>query len=217
MSVEFAYFKSVKAKSVAIMGGNNKHIFYLEKPTKVTDPGDIYIFRKKAEKVIETDEYGQPLDPNANDYIQTEQGVVRRRSAPRSHITYGGLQTAKRKQLEAEQRMKAKEVEKPSEEDEEEKQSIDDELSAEDDLNVDDDDFDFEEEKGKKKIKKSKKFTKKESSKSKSKKSSKKKTIKKKTTKKKKSTSSTKKPKTEKPEKKKDIKSRLNKLRGFRT
>lgn len=214
MSVEFAYFKSVKAKSVAIMGGNNKHIFYLEKPTKVTDPGDIYIFRKKAEKVIETDEYGQPLDPNANDYIQTEQGVVRRRSAPRSHITYGGLQTAKRKQVEAEQRMRAREAEKSSsEDDEQEKQSIDDELSAEDDLNVDDDDFDFEEEKGKKKPKQiKKKFTKtktKTKSKPKSKESSKKKE-----TKKKKSTSSTKK---KKPEKKKDIKSRLNKLRGFRT
>ncbi len=228
MSDKFAYFKSVKAKSVAIMGGNNKHVFYLEKPTKVTDPGDIYIFRKKTEKVIETDQYGQPLDPNANDFVQTEQGVVRRRSAPpRSHITYNALDTAKRKQLEAEQRMKAQETEKSSKEeddDEPEKQSIDDELSAEDDLNVDDEDFNFEKGDGKKNPKQSKKFKRKDSikskpkktkikSKSKSKDSSKKKEIKKK-----KATSSTKKKKSEKKsKKKKDIKSRLNTLRGFKT
>lgn len=222
MSVEFAYFKSVKAKSVAIMGANNKHIFYLQKPTKVTDPGDIYIFRKKTEKVIETDQYGQPLDPNANDYVQTEQGVVRRRSAPpRSHIVYGALDTAKRNQLQAEQRMKAKETEKSSEDDDEpEKQSIDDELSAEDDLNVDDKDFNFEKGDGKKNPKQSKKFKRKDSikpkpkkTKTKSKDSSKKKEIKKK-----KSTSSTKKKKSDKkPKKKKDIKSRLNTLRGFKT
>lgn len=222
MSVEFAYFKSVKARSVAIMGGNNKHIFYIDKPTKVTDPGDIYIFRKKAEKVIETDQYGQPLDPNANDYVQTEQGVVRRRSAPpRSHITYGGLDSAKRKQLESEQRMKAKEAEESSDEnDNPEKQSIDDELSAEDDLNVDDGDFDFEKGDGRKNPKQSKKLKRKEGMKPKPKKTKTKSKSKLKSSsekeevKKKKTTSSTKK---KKSEKKKDIKSRLNKLRGFKT
>ena len=213
MSDEVTYFKTISARSVAIMGANNRVVFYLDKPIKVTDKGDIYIFRKKSEKLIETNEYGVPLNPNANDYVQTEQGVVRRRSAPRSFSTYGGHEAAKRKQLEAEAEINREETDKRNEESsEQEKPDIDTELSAEDDLSVDDDDFDFEEsdEEEKPKKKKSKK-------KSKSKKEIKKSKVKTKTkTKTKKSASTGKKKATKKKKKKKgDVNDRLNQLRGL--
>lgn len=208
MSDKFAYFKTIKARSVAIMGANNRVIFYLDRPIKVTDDGDIYIFRKKSEKLIETNEYGVPLNPDANDYVQTEQGVVRRRSAPLSHSTFGGNEAAKRKQLEAEAEINRKETDRS----EEEKPDIDTELSAEDDLTVDDDDFDFEDEDEDEEEEKPKK------KKSKTKVKTKKKKETKKSTTKKKSTSTNKKEvtKSKKKKKKKDsVDERLRKMRGL--
>jgi len=197
MDSQVVYFKSIKSRSVAIMGANNKAIFYKEKVTGISDPDDIYIYRKKDTLLIETDADGVP--------IKLEPGMVlgrdgiRVRPAPLSHSVYQGFEGAKRRQLQAEENMNRQDTETEKNNVDDGKADLDEELSAEDDLSVDSGDFNFEDKDDeKKKVKKNKKSKAKAKAKVKKDSPKKKKSAKKKVSKKKESAKSSKKKKNKK-------------------
>lgn len=185
-----AYFKALRAISVAVLGSNNKNIFRRDTPTLIEDEGDIYIYRKK-DNLYECDAEGNALNQGSGPQVS-------RAAPPLSRDVYHGLDGAKRRQIQAENTMREnerarKEAEASAVED---KKDINDELSSEDDLDVEDDDFDFEEDdeeeektveqpkpkksKPKKKVSKDKKVTTKKTAKASKKTKSKKKPDKKK-------------------------------------
>jgi len=123
------YFKALKARSVAVMGANRKDIFYNDKVTEVSDPDDIYIYRKKIHVIYECDKESNPL--KATNIVQGRGGVgVVQRPPPQSRQTYQGFDAAKRRQILAEASMnKQKKDDEQNEKTENEKASIEDELN----------------------------------------------------------------------------------------